>query len=190
MAGQTRPSQNEENEQSRLDETAPQIVENLPARDHRKMIRHQTSRFLRNLGQQPAGNLPIAAHPAMLALVVRAVMRGIIFDHLNIANQPSPRVSALHEVMTQQRVPRKAPVEHTMQCFYFVNSFTNKNSFTVKVLINVRSRVSVDIESGLSRINAGQPRARGTLHADPDPRLQNAITGHHNTFVRINDGLI
>ena len=51
----------------------------------------------------------------MLAAVVGAVVRGIVVDHLDIADQPGARVSAFDQVVAEQRVAREAMLQHLVQ---------------------------------------------------------------------------
>ena len=62
----------------------------------------------------------------MLAADVGAVVRGIIVDQLDIRGQSGARVRALDQVVAEQRIARKTPVEHGVQRGHFVDSFAGK----------------------------------------------------------------
>ena len=126
----------------------------------------------------------------MFTPVESAVVRWIILNDLDVADQAGAGISALHQVMTQQGVAREPPVKNPMQRLDLVDPFSNKDALAVQVLIHVGGGASVDVESGLSGIDAGQPRTRRTLHADSNPRLQDAVAGDHDPFLRIDNRLI
>ena len=78
----------------------------------------------------------------------------------------------------------------TVQRLHFVDPFPDKNPFAIQILINVRSGVRIDIESCLPRIDTRQSRACRTLHADPNPGLQDAVARDNNACSRIDNCLI
>ena len=134
--------------------------------------------------EQPAHDLPVAAHPAMLAPVVGAVVRRIVVDDLDVAHQPGARVSALDQVVAEQRIAREAMLQHPAQGFDFVNALAGEDAFALQVLVNVGGGARVDVEAGLAGVDVGQPRLRRALHADADARLQNAVAGDDDVVAR------
>src|SRR3981081_1441874 len=117
-------------------------------------------------------------------------MRRIVFDYFDVAYQARPCVSTLNEVVTQQSVAREPAIENLLYGINFIDPFSGKDAFPVKILINVRSSASINIEPGFSRINARKSRARGTLNAHSDTRLQDAITGDNDVLFRVNNCLV
>ena len=126
----------------------------------------------------------------MFTPIVSAVMRRIVFNYFNVADQARARIGAFNQVMTQQSVARESAVKNTVQRFDLVNPFSDKDALTVQILIHVRSRSGVDVNPGLSRVNACQPGTRRTLNAYSNPRLKDAISGNHDPFFRVYDRLI
>src|SRR5215831_18582045 len=126
----------------------------------------------------------------MLAPVVSAVMRRIVFDDLDVADQTGTRVSPLNEIVTQQRIAREPAIQYLMDGRYFINAFAREASFAIEILVGVGNGTRVDIESGLARIQRRQPRPRRTLHADSDAWLQDPVAGGHDVFSGIDDRLI
>ena len=126
----------------------------------------------------------------MLAPVVRAVMRRVVVDDLDVADQSGARVRSFDEVVTEQRIAREAMLQHAAQGFDFVDAFAGKDAFALEVLVHVGGSASVDVEPGLAGVNVGQPRQRRALHADADARLQNAVAGNDDVLARIDDGLV
>ena len=140
--------------------------------------------------KQPARDLPVAAQPAMLAAVVGAVVRGIVFDDLDVAGQSGARVGAFDQVMTEQGVARETAIENAVHRVHFVDTLAGEDAFAIQILIHIRDGASIDIETGLSGIEAGQPGTGGTLDTHSDPRLQDAIACYHDVLLRIDDGLV
>ncbi len=126
----------------------------------------------------------------MFAPIVGAVVRGIVVDDFDVADQPGPRVCAFDQVMAEQGIARKAVLEYAAQGLDFVDSLAGEYAFALQVLVDVGGRTRVDVESGLAGIDTGQARLRGALHADADPRLQNAVSRNYDVVVRIDDGLV
>ena len=102
------PSEKEQEESGGLDQAAAQIVENLPARDSARSDWAHGRRIRRDTVEGATGNLPVAAHPAMLAAVVGAVVRGIILDHLDVADQPGAGVGAFDQIVAEQGIAGEA----------------------------------------------------------------------------------
>ena len=50
---------------------------------------------------EPAGNLPIAARPTMLAHRIAVVISGIIVEKLDVADEGSTREDRLEQIVTQ-----------------------------------------------------------------------------------------
>ena len=45
-------------------------------------------------------------------------------------------------------------LEHLAQRLHFVNAFAGENAFAIEVLVDVRDRAGIDIEAGLTGIDA------------------------------------
>ena len=92
---------------------------------HREMLEvgfcTNCSGVIGNATQQPSQNLPIAAYPAMLAAILRAVVGGIIVHHLNICQQTrrvrrrlqSGHGSAANFAESDDREPHAGSGSHT-----------------------------------------------------------------------------
>ena len=137
-----------------------------------------------HFAEQPADNLPIAAHPAVLATVVGTVMRRVIVDDFDVADQTGARVGSFDQIVAEQRIAREAMLQHPLQGFDFVDAFAGEDAFAVEVLIHVGDGARVNVESGLAGVHARQPRQRRTLHADADARLQDPVSRNHDVAVR------
>ena len=78
--------------------------------DERQAIALQ-ARARRHERKQPPQDLPVAAHPAVLAPRVREDARRIVVHDLDVGDQRRARVEALEQVVRQQRVLRHAALE-------------------------------------------------------------------------------
>ena len=67
----------------------------------------------------------------MLPPVVGAVMRGIVFDDLDIADETCARVGAFDQIVTQQGIAREAALENLVYGCDFVNSLACKCAFAI-----------------------------------------------------------
>src|SRR5438093_746377 len=94
------PSQQQEKCECCRYKASPQIVENLPSRQHRKRIRLGASGGVWNARQQPLCNLPVSANPAAPAAHVSTVMRWVFLVQQHVAEQPSARVASLEKIVT------------------------------------------------------------------------------------------
>ena len=95
------PAKYQQHEGGRLDQAAPQVVENFPAGNERDRIGHSRAGFFGHLRSQPSRDLPVSAQPAMFAAIVGAVVRGIILDHLDVAGQSRAGVGALDQIVAE-----------------------------------------------------------------------------------------
>src|SRR5258706_1395002 len=73
---------------------------------------------------------------------------------------------------------------------HFIDSFSREAAFAIEIMAGIRNRKAVDIQPRLPRVDGGEARAGCALHADADPRLQNAISFHHSVCLRIDDSLV
>src|SRR6266496_49114 len=107
--------------------------------------------------QQPPCDLPISAQPAMLAAIVSAIVRLIVFDHFDIAYQSRSRVRSLKQIVAQQGISGKTSVKNAVNGLYLVNSFSRETPFAIQILVDIRDRAGIDVESGFSRIDRCEP---------------------------------
>src|ERR1700676_1470523 len=126
----------------------------------------------------------------MLAPIVSAVVRGIILNHLDVADQPRASISSFDQIVTQQSVSWEPAIQHAVERFHLVDSFSYEDALAIKILIDVGSGTGINVETGLPRINTGQPGSRRTLNANTDAGLQDAVACDDDASFRIKDRLI
>src|SRR4029450_2793857 len=105
---------------------------------------------------------PVAAHPPILSAAVRAEIRGIVFYQLDVRDETCPCKHALDEVMAQQRVRRKPPLERFAERVDLVDAFARETALAEQILIHVRDRPCVDVETDVPGVETGEtaPRRR------------------------------
>src|SRR5712691_11115405 len=77
-----------------------------------------------------------------------------------------------------------------MNRIHYIDSFSRETTLAIQILVGIRSRAAINIETRFSRVDGCQPRAGRALHADADPGLQNAVSVNHRICLRIDDGLV
>src|ERR1700730_9187359 len=122
----------------------------------------------------------------MFATAVRAKMRGVIVDDLNVRQQSSARIRTLDQVVAQDGVRRKAMAEYFAEDVHIVNAFSSENAFSKQFLVNIRNRASVDIQAGLAGVDIRQSRAIRGMDADAHARLEHAVALLYGIGCRIN----
>ena len=98
---------------------------------------HHAARLVRHASEQPLRDLPVAAHPAMLAPGVGAVVRGIVVDDFDVGEQPHARVGAFDQVVAEQRIAGEAAFEHGMQSVDFIDALAGEDAFAIQILVYV-----------------------------------------------------
>ncbi len=124
---------------------------------------------------QPAGELPVAAYPALAAPDVVQVVAGMILIEKDIADQPGAGMAALQQVMAEDEVLGKARADRPLEGIDIVDALADIGALVEQVLIEIGDgpRVRVD-----ARFPAEQPRiarAVGAFQAGRDAGLKNAV---------------
>ena len=97
-AGEKGPAGDEQRHQGRRDQAAPQVVENLPARDQRQAVALEAG-ARRHPGEQPPQDLPVTTHPPMLALRVHQHVGRVVVHQLDVGDEGGPRVNPLEQIV-------------------------------------------------------------------------------------------
>ena len=189
-AGKAKPSGDEQDHGGGFDERAAEVVENLPARDGGDGIADEFAGLVGHAREEPLSNLPVAAHPAMLAAGVGAVVGGVVVDDFDVGGQAGAGVGAFDEVMAEQGIAGEALFEHGVEGRDFVDAFAGEAAFGVEVLIDVGDGARVDVEAGLAGVDVGHARLRGGVDADADARLQDAVAFGDDAAFGVDDGAI
>jgi hypothetical protein len=68
----------------------------------------------------------------MFSSIVSAVMRRVVLNNFDVADQPGTSVSALNQIMTKQSISRESAVEDTVQRVHLIDSLSHKDTFAYK----------------------------------------------------------
>ena len=153
---QHRPSEREEQHERRRNQAAPEVVEDLPARNHRQRIGDGPAGGVRNGAPQPARDLPVPAHPPVLPRGIGEVVAGIVVHQVRIGDEAGARIEAFEEIMTQQRVFRHAPGERRLERVHVVDALADVAALVKHVLIEVGHGRRVGIDADVPREHAAK----------------------------------
>jgi hypothetical protein len=86
---------------------------------------------------------------------VRFVGSWVLLIELYIAQQRRTGITTFYEIVAEDAIFRKTPVQRLLDGIYFVDSFANERTFTESILVNVGHGASVGIDA---RFAAPEPR--------------------------------
>ena len=111
----------------------------------------------------------------MLAHGVGVVVRGIVIEKFDVADQGGAREDRFKQIVAQQGLFGNASVEGPLKSINFVQTLARVNAFAEKILINVRSRRGIRIDSSVAGEDAGKQRPRSAFERDAHAWLQNRV---------------
>ena len=187
VSRQHRPRQQQQRDGRGCHQAASQVVEDLPARDQRQPVaaRAGTGRDER---KQPPEDLPVAAHPAMLAARVREDARRVVVDDLDVGDESRARVEPLEEVVGQERVLGHAAVERGHEGVHVVEPLAGEDAFGEEVLVRVGDRGGVGVDARVPGVEPREERARGARHRHAHPGLQDRVALRDTAETRVEPG--
>ena len=157
LAKRQEPAEQQGEQRRRRRQRAAQIVEQLPAPGER--YRGAAARRFGPASEDPWQQLPVAAHPAMLARRGDVVARGKFLDHLDVGGQTGAGENAFKQIVAENRVDRNAPIERRVEGIDVVDAFADIGALVVKVLIDVGDDDGIGIEPRGSGEHALEQRA-------------------------------
>ena len=175
------PAQQEERGQGDRQQAAPQVVEQFPARQRRQGVGRTAAIGSGHTGQQPAQQLPVAAHPAITSAGIGLIGGRILFIQQHVGQQGRAQVAAFQQVMAENPVFRKALTQRALEGVDIVNTLADEGTFGEQVLVHIRDRTGIGVDAGLGAAQARVARAVGAGQAGSHPRLQDAMTGDDDT---------
>ena len=182
---QDRPAREQQQEQSGRQDAAAQVVEDLPARHDRQCVRHGAAARVRHRPPQPAGDLPVAANPPMLARGERQVVRRVVVDEVDIRAQTGACVEPFEQIVAEQVVLWNPVRERGVEDVHVVDAFPDVAAFVKKILVNVRNRRRVRVEADVAGEHARKRRPVRAHHTHFDSRLQDAVALRHPLQPRV-----
>ncbi len=163
-----------------------QVVEQLPPSDQGEGGFPGGSVCLAAEAKDPGQQLPIAAGPAMLASCGDLVARREFLDDLDVGGQARAREDPLQEIMAEDGVIRNPAGQRSLENVDIVDSLADIRAFLEEVLVDVRDRERVRVETvrpgerALIQRSLAADRQRGR-HA----RLKNAVALPDKASLRV-----
>src|ERR1035438_3397396 len=100
----------------------------------------------------------------MFAVAMRAVVRGIVIDELDVGGEADTGKGTLDQIVAEQGVARKSSIEHRMEGCHFIDSLAGEDTFVKQILVSVRNRACINIEACLAGVDGRQARTRCGLN--------------------------
>jgi hypothetical protein len=150
MARECEPAAQEKHHERRREQAATEIVDDLEAVHEAELVRHASALCLRDAGEEPRQQLPVAAHQAVEAMKVGRVVDWIIFVNDDVRRESTPTVHAFEEVVTEQSVLGDSPLEATLELIDVVDPLAHVDAFTEQILIRFGNGARVDVDAGVA----------------------------------------
>ena len=172
-------AQHQEHQGSR-DETAPQVVENLPLGQHGKRVGDASGVSARNPRQEPLRYLPVAANPTVAPVNVHLVAGRMFLVELHVADEGRTGMTRFQQIVAENCIFRKATLHGTLEGIHVVDSFSDEGAFLENILVHVGDLPGVWINASVAGEKPDEPGSSGARQTDPDAWLQNAVTFFDN----------
>nr|GFC86757.1 hypothetical protein [Tanacetum cinerariifolium] len=114
----------------------------------------------------------------MPAFDVRAIARGVLLVHLHIAQQTGARIATFDQIVAEDLVVRQATFQRAGKSIHLVDALADERALLEQVLIDVRDRSGIGIDTGIAAEQLGVGRAGDAGQADAHARLQNGVPGN------------
>src|SRR5208337_3100870 len=139
------PAQNQHHDERRGYQAATEIVEQFPSLQGRKRVGLRSMRS-RYKPAKPGDQLPVAADPAMLPARIGVVASREVIKQLGIAEQPTPRVVALDQIVAEYMVLGERLTGGRLEGIHIVDSLADEAAQAEQVHVRVGSgrRIGID----------------------------------------------
>ncbi len=179
-----RPARDQEREHRDLHGAAPQIVEDLPAREDRQPIgfRPVRPRYAR---RQPLEELPVAADPAVLAPRERQISRRVLVEYRDVGGQPGAREAPFDQVVREEPVLGEASSRRALECGHVVDPLSGEAPLVIEILVHVGNGGGVRIDAGVPGVYDGETRSVCAREPHSHPGLKNRVAARDSPHLRI-----
>ncbi len=103
------------------------------------------------------------------------VVAGKIVDDFEVGAERNTRIQPFKQIVAEQCVVGHPAAQRPLECVDVVDAFADVAAFTKKVLIHIRHRSGVRVETDVSRKHERERRRRRADRADGDARLKHGI---------------
>jgi ABC-type lipoprotein export system ATPase subunit len=142
-------------------EASTKIVDHLPSAQGGDARPRSPASGVARVAQDPGDELPVAAHPAMLAARGHLVVRGELLEEIHVRQQPGACEQALEEIVAEKRVLRCLSVERRLEGLDVVDPLPGVGPFFEEVLVHIGDRGRVGVHAPGTRDDALVGRAGG-----------------------------
>ena len=141
--------------------------------------------------EYPGQQLPISARPAVLTRGGHVIARREFLHHFDVGDQSSPGKRALEEVVAEQCSLGHAIGERGLERVDVINSFAGIGAQAEEILVYVRGRGRVGVDSARTREHALKERAFAAhRQRRRDAWLKHRVAFDHSTARRVEPGPI
>ena len=152
----------------------PDIVQHLPAAQRRHA--RTLLRIAKTDPQNPGQQLPVAAHPAVLARHLDIVARGKFLHQLDVGGQCGAREHAFEQIVAQDGVFGNLLQQCAFKGIDVVDALADKRTFLEQVLIDVGNRKGIRVQPiGARKSPLEQRTLRSDRQGRRHARLEDAI---------------
>ena len=186
---ENRPREQQQGHGRGRHQAPPQVVEDLPAGDERQAVAAEAGAGGHDR-EEPPQDLPVAAHPAVLAARVGEDAGRVVVHHLDVGDQGRARVQPLEEVVREESVLRHAPLEGGDEGVHVVEPLAGEDPLGEEVLVRVGDRGRVGVDAGVTGVQAREERAGGARHGHAHPGLEDPVALGDPPETRVEVGLV
>ncbi|OQB82730.1 MAG: hypothetical protein BWX88_03761 [Planctomycetes bacterium ADurb.Bin126] len=173
------PASDQRRQPSPGDQAPAQVVEDHPPAVGRQRVARGGILRGRHVAGGPPRNLPVAPHPAVPPGQVRRHRRRVVLQQFHVVDEPATGVAALDQVMAQDAVVRKTPVQRGRERLHVVHALARELGLANYIVVHVGHLARVRVQPHLARHQPRVPRLLGRQQAHRQPRLENAVPLSH-----------
>ena len=181
--GDSNKAHEEDNQQCQAEHRATQVVEYLPAADGVHLVLDAFAALVAHLAAEPRDNLPVATSPAVVALGVVDIVRGVVVEHFHVVDEAAADVAAFKQVVAEDKVLGESAFQHLLEHSQVVDALATEGTFVEDVLVELETGCGVYVQSAKAGHKLGVAALVGYLHIDVHARLHDAVAAVHTASV-------
>ncbi len=165
--------------QRRLERPA-EVVDHLPSADSADRAPGAVVAVAAPPSGDPGQELPVTAGPAMVTRGILQVVRRELVEQFDVGRQTGPCEDTFEQVVAQHRVLRHSIVQRRCERIDVVDPLAGEAALLEQVLVDVRHRGGVRVDSGRAGEHLLEDRRVLALgQCRGDPWLQESVTVRH-----------
>src|SRR3990172_11412433 len=108
-------------------------------------------------GQQPPGDLPVAADPTVTPAHVGTEAHRIALVELDVSDKSRPRVAAFQEVVAEDQILGEAAAKRALEGVHVEDALAGERPLAEDVLVDVGDGARVGVDARLAAEEAAEP---------------------------------